>query len=57
MFGLTVLVFLAGVTEMNEFLGTAHYGSPGFKDPGRFLHLPQIMLLQVLALEHDDASI
>jgi len=23
-----------GVTEMNEFLGTAHYGSPGFKDPG-----------------------
>jgi len=23
-----------GVTEMNEFLGGSHYGSPGFKDPG-----------------------
>ena len=25
-----------GLTEMNIFLGSSHYGSPGFKDPGKF---------------------
>eukprot|EP00277_Geminigera_cryophila_P002767 CAMPEP_0179423140 /NCGR_PEP_ID=MMETSP0799-20121207/10834_1 /TAXON_ID=46947 /ORGANISM="Geminigera cryophila, Strain CCMP2564" /LENGTH=235 /DNA_ID=CAMNT_0021197381 /DNA_START=96 /DNA_END=803 /DNA_ORIENTATION=+ len=29
-----ILFVRHGVTEMNEFLGSSHYGSPGFKDPG-----------------------
>ena len=30
----TICFIRHGVTEMNEFLGSSHYGSPGFKDPG-----------------------